>query len=260
LLEQAKSHVDELKKQLDAPEGSAISARRKAAMERAARERQKRLEEALKQIPQLNAIADKPKNRAKTARKRERGKVVKASSTDPDARKMRMGDGGTRPAYNVQLAVDTASRAIVGADITNIGSDNGQSLVMREQIEQRTGGKVQEHLVDGGFLNLSHIEQSQADEVAMYVPPPKRQDGTDPCAPRAKDTEAVAEWRARMSEEESKEIYKLRASTIETVNADLKIRRGLEHILVRGMDKVKTVVIWASLAYNLLHFGKALLS
>jgi transposase len=258
LLHKAKEQVVELKKQLaDAP---GLSARRKSAMERAAREKQERLEAALAQIPLMQAIADKPKNRAKSRRKEAKGKKIKASRTDPLARKMRMADGGTRPAYNVQLAVDTVSRALVGVDITNIGSDNAQSLEMRKQVQQRTGLKVHEHLVDGGFINLDHIEQSHAEEVAMYVPPPKRKDGTDPCAPRDEDTQGVAEWRTRMSAESTKEIYQERASTVETVNADLKIHRGLDHILVRGMEKVKTVVIWAGLAYNLMHFGKSLLS
>ncbi len=52
---------------------------------------------------------------------------------------MRMPDGGNRPAYNVQLAVDTESRAVVGVDVTNAGSDAGLAEPMREQIQERTG-------------------------------------------------------------------------------------------------------------------------
>jgi len=50
------------------------------------------------------------------------------STTDPDARVMKMPDGGFRPAFNVQLATTTdAARAIVGIRVTNRGSDQGQA-------------------------------------------------------------------------------------------------------------------------------------
>jgi transposase len=255
LLEEAKAHVQQLKEQLDAPQAASLSARKKAAMTRAAGERQQRLEEALAQMPQLKEIAANPKNRKKL-----REKPPKASTTDADARFMRMPDGGTRPAYNVQLAMDTQSRAIVGVDVTNIGSDNAQAAAMREQVEERTGLKVQDHLVDGGYLNLDQIEDAHESSVAMYVPAPKRKNGEDPYTPRPEDTPAIAAWRERMADQASKQIYLLRSQTIETANADLKTHRGLNKIRVRGIQSVLCVALLASLAYNLIHFGKALLS
>ena len=62
------------------------------------------------------------------------------STTDPDARVMKMPDGGFRPAGNVQLATTTdAARAIVGVSVTNRGSDQGQATPMLEPIEAGTG-------------------------------------------------------------------------------------------------------------------------
>jgi hypothetical protein len=62
------------------------------------------------------------------------------STTDPDARIMKMPDGGFRPAFNVQLATTTdAARAIVGVSVTNRGGGHGQATPMLEQIEARTG-------------------------------------------------------------------------------------------------------------------------
>ena len=55
----------------------------------------------------------------------------------------------------------------------------------------------------------------------MPVPKPRKK-GTDPHRPKKTDSEAVAEWRQRMGTPEAKEIYKERAATIETVNAELK--------------------------------------
>lgn len=255
LLEQAKEHVAELKKQLEGPAGGGLSARKKAAMARAARERQQRLEEAMAQLPELKAKQNNPKNR-----KALRDKPVKASTTDAQARWMRMADGGMRPGYNVQLAMDTESRAIVGVDVTNVGSDNDQSAPMRQQVQQRSGQKVAEHLTDGNYLDLDQLEQAQRESVAMYVPAKQRKDGSDPYTPRPEDTQAIKAWRERMASPQGQEIYQLRSQTIETGNADLKTHRSLGQVLVRGMNKVRCVAIWCALAYNLLHFGAALLS
>ena len=77
--------------------------------------------------------------------------------------------------------------------------------------------------------------------------------------PKPSDTTAQAQWRQRMAGEEAKTIYKERAATSETVNADLKQHRGLVQLTVRGLAKAQCVAIWCALAYNLMHFGAALL-
>ena len=55
-----------------------------------------------------------------------------------------------------------------------------------------------------------------------------------------------------MGSEEAKEIYKERAATAETVNADLRMWRGLRQVPVRGQTKVLSVTLLAALAYNIL--------
>jgi len=59
--------------------------------------------------------AEKPKPEAE--------KEPRASTTDAEARVMKMADGGFRPAYNVQFASDTTSGAIAGVAVDNSGSD-----------------------------------------------------------------------------------------------------------------------------------------
>jgi hypothetical protein len=83
---------------------------------------------------------------------------------------MKMPDGGFRPAYNVQLASDTQSRAIVGVDVSTLGTDQPLSQPMRQQVEKRTGAKVSEHLMDGGFIKLEAIEEAQASGVKIFAP------------------------------------------------------------------------------------------
>jgi hypothetical protein len=69
--------------------------RQRAARERVACERAQRIAEAIKQVEELHDQKEK--------RKKGDGKNARCSTTDPDARRMKMGDGGTRPAYNFQF-------------------------------------------------------------------------------------------------------------------------------------------------------------
>jgi len=77
--------------------------------------------------------------------------------------------------------------------------------------------------------------------------------------PRAGDSEAVKQWRERMGSQEGQTICRQRGAIAETVNGDLKKYRGIDCFLVRGLAKVKCVALWSALAYNLMHFGWALL-
>jgi hypothetical protein len=145
----------------------------------------------------------------------------RVSTTDPDARVMKMGDGGFRPAYNVQLATtaDTA-RAIVGVSVIQRGSDQGEATPMLAQIEARTGVRPTEYLVDGGYNKHQAIDEAAACGVTMYtpVPKPRKHAPVDPHVPKDGDSEAVAAWRMRICTAEAKEIYKQRGATAETVS------------------------------------------
>ena len=102
------------------------------------------------------------------------------------------------------------------------------------------------------------MERAQQAGVKVYAPPQVNKK-VDPYQVRPSDSVQVAQWRQRMATDQAKTIYKERASTSETVNADLRTYRGLDRFLVRGLAKVKCVALWSALAYNLMHFGKALL-
>jgi hypothetical protein len=176
---------------------------------------------------------------------------------------MKMPNGGFNPAVNVQLATDTASRAILGVQVSSEGSDSaGLSAPMRQQVEERSGEQVEQHLLDGGYLRTADIEQAQSDGVELFIPPkmaksPLRR-GRE-LEPKQGDSEAVLAWKQRMRSEAGKEIYKQRAATSETVNADLRSYRGLGQITVRGLAKAQCVALWCALAFNILHFAAALL-
>lgn len=253
LRDKARAHVEALKAQ--AEEEPAESARRRAAQERAAKQRAARLDAALAEMTKLEETKARQRD-DKPCKKNE----PRASTTDPEARRMRLADGSFASAYNVQIATDPQSRAIVGIDVTNHGTDHGEDQPLREQVEQRTGSKVQEQLVDGGYVQHDSIEQAAQAGVAIYAPLPATGTGGSVCIYSPNDSPAVAAWRARMISPAGRETYKQRASTSETVNADLKTFRGLRSFTVRGLSKVRCVALWSALAYNLLHYGATLIA
>src|SRR5216684_4691681 len=180
LLAESKQHVEELRRQLENPESSAgLSMKQRAARRRAAKEKQQRLEQAIAQLPELK------QKQAEAARKAGGGKhgqkirdtEPRVSTSDAEARRMKMPNGGFNPACNVQLATDTESRAIVGVEVSHEGSDSaGLSQPMREQVEQRSGRAVEQHLLDGGYLRIQDIEHAHQQGVELFVPPkPARQ-------------------------------------------------------------------------------------
>ena len=241
----AREQVVEVKKLADDP---TVSSRERRATERAARERSERLEQAVEELKKIQATKATDEDRRK----------VRVSATDPEARVMKMGDGGFRPAYNVQFASTTAEKVIVGVDVTNLGSDCNETKPMLDQIEQRLGETPEEVLVDGGYAPRQTVDEFAQEagraQVTLYAPVPAPKDPTrDRYAPRAGDSPEVAAWRERMGTAQAKEIYKERAATAEWVNALVKCKQDFE-LNVRGLRKVKQLAILAALAHNVMRW------
>ena len=181
----------------------------------------------------------------------EKPKEPRVSTTDCEARVMKMADGGFRPAFNAQLAVDTATMIITGVELINTGSDMNQMLPMHEQHQERYGGVPDEWLADGGFAKHGHIEQLEARGTKVFAPvvAPKNKQ-RDRFAPLPTDSPALGQWRKRMGTDEAGLIYKERAASIECTNAHLR-NRGLQRFNVRGLNKARAVLLWHALAHNL---------
>ena len=240
-LAEAQTQVEALKAELNA-DPAAANRRRDAARQRAAAERLARVKKALAELEAVEAAKKKQDEKEK----------ARVSTTDSEARVMKMADGGWRPAYNVQFATDTGSMVIVGVDVTNKGSDLGELAPMVEQLHDRYGRRPDEVLVDGGFTKLTDIDQVAAHGCTVYAPAmtPRGKDGRDPHVPLPTDTPAIAAWRKRMGTDTAKDIYKERAATAECVNAQAR-NRGLRQFLVRGLARVRSIALLFAIAHNL---------
>ncbi len=284
LMQDAQAQVQALKQELGAG-----TRRVRAARQRAASEREQRLERALQAMDEIDkSLSGKGKKRqadctradtaqdesdrtqtavdaqvageqtaqehpkeTKKPKKPKEPKEPRVSTTDCEARVMKMADGGFHPAFNAQLAVDTATMIITGVDLINSGSDMNQMLPMHEQHQDRYARVPDEWLADGGFAKHGHIEQLEARATKVFAPvlaPKDKQ--RDRYAPLPGDSQALSQWRERMGTDAAKQLYKERAASIECTNAHLR-NRGLQRVNVRGLIKARAVLLWHALAHNL---------
>jgi transposase len=287
LMRDAQAQVEALKLEV-ADDPGAGTRRVRAARQRAAAEREQRIDLALKAMDEIDkslsgknkkaradsaqadTVQDEPARTdeapdSQPAGKQPAGKQTaeeqpkdtkkpkepRVSTTDHEARVMKMADGGFRPAFNAQLAVDTATMIITGVDLINSGSDMNQMLPMHEQHQDRYARVPDEWLADGGFAKHGHIEQLEARATQVFAPVVAPKDKQrDRYAALPGDSQALSQWRERMGTHAAKLIYKERAASIECTNAHLR-NRGLQRFNVRGLIKARAVLLWHALAHNL---------
>ena len=186
-------------------------------------------------------------------------KEPRASTTDAEARVMKMPDGGFRPAYNIQLATAGSElggpRTIVGVLVTNTGSDMGSITPMLEDIKARTGKLPRQLLADAGHAKHSCVDAATRAGVEVIMAIPKREQGaTTPVSPE------VEAWRERMKTDEAKRAYRARAALCELSNAHLKCHHGTDSVLVRSLAKVTCVALLNTIAANVLAHATAWLA
>jgi transposase len=143
-LERARRRVGEM----GDPQNEETSARTKQARERARREQQERLENALQELEKLQER--KPGEKAKNQ--------VRVSSSDPQARVMHQSDGGLALSYNAQISADAAHGLIVGVAVTQEANDCLQLLPAVDRVEARLQKKPQQMVADKGYTTRETIE------------------------------------------------------------------------------------------------------
>ncbi|HEY4328972.1 MAG TPA: transposase, partial [Phycisphaerae bacterium] len=232
-LQEASGHLADLQRLCDEspPQGQLRSEASRLA---AAEDRLRRVREAMAACQEVH----EHKQQRQTNRKK-REAFSQGSTTDADARRMKMADGGFRPAYNLQIASDPESRAILAVEATNSGGDALLLAPMREEVARCTGQKPAEQLADGGYGSMNNADQATREGVTGFMPVPRTQkEGQDRFELRDRDSATVAQWRERMGLAESQAIYRPRMAASETINADLRTWRGLASLAVRGLGKV----------------------
>jgi transposase len=237
----AREQVETLAKEIEDDPGAAAK-REDAAKKKAAEDRAKRIDRALGEMAEAE--------RRKRSNNGKKKKEARTSTTDPSARVMKMADGGFRPAYNVHMVSETVSKVIIAVDVDNLGTDTHAMVPLADQIENRYQARPQEWLADGGCNSLGNVDKMAERGCEVFAPLRQRRSGRSPEQIRPTDSEAVKHWRQRMVTDQAKQIYKERGATAELVNAQCRAQ-GLLQFLVRGVEKVRAVVLLHAIANNM---------
>ena len=216
----------------------------------AARDIARRVDEALEVVRSLRP------------HKKRNGEIVqpRASTTDPDARVMKMADGGFRPGIDVPFVAagdeHGGPRTVVAIQVTNGGTDKGSLVPMVEQIQERTGVRPGVVLADAGHAAFDELRTLDDMGVRVLVSVPK---SSKRPGPQADHSPAIERWRERMTLPENIRLFRARAGLVELVNAHFKSRHGLTEVLVRGLPKVTTVALLTGITFNLLQHAAGLM-
>lgn len=190
---------------------------------------------------------------------KSRKKKLRSSTTDPDARVMKMPGGGFHPAYNVQLATagdpEGGPRTIVGVLVTNEGSDWGSVGPMIDDIERRCGERPSTLVADAGHASFGDVKAAAERGVTAFIAPQKRSLAREP---DPDEESVIASWRERMRTDEAKRQMRARASLCELSNAHIKTRFAMASLLVRGLSKVTCMAILTALTANLVAHAASL--
>jgi transposase len=231
--------------------------RQRRAKERLAIEKKQRVTEALKSLEAARCEKARNGKRNNKIPTEEELNDVRASTTDPDVRKMKMGDSGYRLAYNLQFATGLDSRVIYGLDVVNI-LDPGTAPIMMAQVQERLKklglNQIKKWIADSAYSAKIEIETTALlFPNCLYYAPPKPNKGIDPKIERKGDSEAVKQWRSMIDSEEIKTLYKKRVSTAEFSNMHVK-NQALDEFSVRGILKVKGMAFLHAIAQNFARY------
>ena len=246
LRQQAADHLAQIEKESQSESGrQAGTARRQAARERAASERLKRIEEAAETVKELQVKREK--------RKKGTGSQARCSTTDPEARNMKMANGGFNPAFNVQFSSDGDARVIVGVRVTNEGSDGNEMVPMYNQVTQDYDKVPRCWVVDAAFATKPAVKHLEENLTEVIAPVPRANEaignGKDPYQPQPKESKEFGQFRQRMGEQAYRDRLKMRPSQAEFPNAVCR-NQGLQQFNVRGLLKAKAIALWHAIAFN----------
>ena len=235
----------------------------KAAKKRAAEEKLNKVQKALETLEEMRKSKKEQAKRSRESFTESDAQKLRASTTDHEARKMKMADGGFRPAYNIQFATTNVGKAIVGVSVLNKGSDSGQAPQMIDQIVNRCKVIPTDYLLDTGYDSHKNLDELylKYPELKIYQPIKynKKTDETFEKNNNSQDTtkkkniansEPVKKWEDRMDSELGKKTYKMRSETAEYSNAQAR-NRGMQQFRVRGIEKVSCVTLMYAIAHNM---------
>jgi transposase len=178
--------------------------------------------------------------------------------TDPDSRVMKNStDKGVNQHYNVQAAVDQASRLIVATTLSNHANDQAEAVPTLDAIPAALGSPKAAAL-DHGYLSDHNIAALEARSIAPYIATGRephrgswRAWFAEQPAPPPADASPIVQMAYKLRTTIGQAIYGLRKSTVEPVIGIIKEVLGFRQFSLRGLVAAAGEWCLVCLAYNL---------
>ncbi len=241
-----------------------IIAAAKTAIERRAAERHTREQAAYEE--KVAARAKKSEETGKKARGKEPkpptpGPTPKdqVNLTDEESRIMPVSSGGFEQCYNAQAAVDTVSKLIVAAHITQQANDRQElepTLKNLAALPEELGTAT-EFLADSGYFSETNVNACEAAKLTPYIAVDRQSHNQSPWdrfkepPPLPNDADSVATMKHRLKTTAGKAVYALRKVTSEPVFGIIKAVMGFRGFMLRGKEAATGEWNLACMAYNI---------
>jgi len=238
--------------------------RAKAEIENRAAERQAReqaaYEEKVAERARKEQVTGK-KAKGKAPKPPEPGPIAKdqVNLTDAESRIMPTSSGGFEQAYNVQAGVDTATKLIVTAHVTQNPNDKQELAPTLDQLAALPEelGKATAIVCDSGYYSENNVIASEQHGITPYLAPGRQEHhptlavrfAEPPPLPDAADP--VTRMKHRLQTPTGKKVYAQRKVTSEPVYGIIKEVMGFRKFLVRGFEAVQGEWNLVCMAYNL---------
>jgi len=236
----------------------------KAEIEKRAAERHAREQSAYEQ-----KVAERAR-KEQTTGKKARGKQPKppqpgpsakdqVNLTDKESRIMPTSSGGFEQTYNVQAAVDTESKLIVSAHVTQQPNDKQELAPTLNSLAAlpKGLGTVTEFIADSGYYSESNAISCEDEGITPYIAVDRQQHNqslmerfAEP-PPLADGADAVTKMKHRLKTLAGKAVYALRKITSEPVFGIIKAVMGFRSFLLRGHDTVEGEWNLVCMAFNI---------
>jgi transposase len=179
--------------------------------------------------------------------------------TDEESRIMPVSGGGFEQTYNAQAAVDTESKLIVAAHITQQSNDK---LELEPTLKNLAAlpkqlGTVNELLADSGYFSETNVNACVGEKITPYIAVDRQNhnrslwDRFKEPPPLPDDADSVTTMKHRLKTKAGKAIYALRKVTSEPVFGIIKAVMGFRGFMLRGKESVSGEWNLACMAYNI---------
>jgi len=179
--------------------------------------------------------------------------------TDEESRIMPVSGGGFEQAFNAQAGVDTASKLIVTAHITQQANDKLELVPTLQMLTAlpKGLGTVTELIADSGYFSETNVTACEGKEITPYIAI-DRQEHNQSVWERFKEPEplpdnadSVTKMKHRLQTSAGKKVYAQRKITSEPVFGIIKAVMGFRSFMLRGFETVQGEWDLVCMAYNI---------